>query len=173
MNAHNRNRPGFTLLETMLAVLIMALLAGGVAMSFAQPLRAARSEDAVDQVRSFDELSRQLALSSGRTVRMAFDLSNHELLERDGDDLKELRRRISLPPGCRVSALLITGHLVTVGEAVVDVSPHGWSRTYAVKLETPAGTSWLVLAGLTGQMTIVNNESQIPTFSPAPGHHAD
>ena len=45
---------GFTLVEIMLAVLLVSLLASAAALSFQKPIRAARAQDAVELVRSFD-----------------------------------------------------------------------------------------------------------------------
>ena len=164
---------GFTLIETMLAVLIMALLTAGVALSFSQPLKASRTADAIELVRSFDLLGRQAAITSNRNVRLVFDLSSNTLLQRDGPDLHELRTHVSLPPGCRIDSLRIAGQLVSAGEAVVDISPHGWSRSYAVHLQGPGADRWLVFAGLSGQMSKVNDESQIPTYHASARHNAD
>src|SRR5215471_6908216 len=51
----------FTLIEIMLAVLIVGLLASAAALSFRQPIRAARAQDAVELIRSFDAGAREVA----------------------------------------------------------------------------------------------------------------
>jgi type II secretory pathway pseudopilin PulG len=167
------NHSAFTLIETMLAVLLMALLTAGVALSFSQPLKASRSADAVELVRSFDVFGRQTATASNKNVRLVFDLANGTLILRDGPDLHELRSHVYLPPGCRVDSVRIGDQLVSAGEAVVDVSPNGWSRSYALHLQSPGADRWLVFAGLTGQMTEVDNEAKIPTWRNSPRHDAD
>jgi prepilin-type N-terminal cleavage/methylation domain-containing protein len=168
-----RAHHGFTLIETMLALLIMALLTAGVALSFSQPLKASRTADAIELVRSFDVLGRQAAITSNQNVRLVFDLSSNTLVQRDGPDLHELRSHVSLPPGCRIDSLRIDGQLVSAGEAVIDISPHGWSRSYALHLKSPGTDRWLIFAGLGGQMSQVNDESQIPTYRDSARHNAD
>jgi type II secretory pathway pseudopilin PulG len=166
-------RSAFTLIETMLAVLLMALLASAVAMSFSAPLKSARTADAIELIRSFDAMGRQAANASGKNVRLVFDLSNDTLVQRDGIDLHDPRTHESLPSGCHVDSVRIDESLTSAGEAMVDISPHGWSRSYAVHLQSPGADRWLVFAGLSGQMSQVQNESQIPTFSRSPRHNAD
>ena len=171
--AQLRDVRAFTLIEMMLAVLLMALLAGAVALGFSQPLKSSRTVDAIELVRSFDNMGRQAATTSGSNVRLVFDLAQNILVQRDGADLAQFRTRVSLPPGCRIDAIRIDEHLVSSGEAIVDISPHGWSRTYAMHLLSPGQDRWLVFAGMTGQMTQVQNESQIPTYHAKPRHDAD
>src|SRR5256885_7110087 len=66
---------GFTLIEMMAVVIIMALLATGAALSFARPMRVARARDALHQVRSLDASARQFARRFGRPIEIGFDLS--------------------------------------------------------------------------------------------------
>ena len=72
-------RSAFALIEIMMAVLLMALLASAAALSFSEPLRAARAKDAIEMVRFFDETSRQSARRFGRPVRISFNLSANKI----------------------------------------------------------------------------------------------
>lgn len=173
MRSLHINQSGFTLIEMMLAVMLMALLAGAVAMGFSQPLKSSRTVDAIEVVRSFDNMARQSAVASGSNARLVFDVAQNSLMLRDGAELTQLRSRISLPQGCRIDAVRIDEHLVSSSEAILDISPHGWSKTYAVHLLCPGSDRWLVFAGMTGQMTQVQNESEIPTYHAPPRHDAD
>ena len=164
---------GFTLIEMMLAVLLLALLAAAAVLNFSGALKSARRADALELVRSFDATCRQAANVSGRNVRLVFDLSSDTLFLRDGADLQNLRSHISLPPGCRIDAVQIAGHLVSAGQAMIDISPHGWSRSYALHLDGAGTDRWLVFAGLSGQMSQVTNETQIPTYQLSPRRDVD
>jgi prepilin-type N-terminal cleavage/methylation domain-containing protein len=164
---------GFTLIETMLAVLLMALLTAAAALSLSRPMKSARSVDAMEMVRSFDTVGRAAATTSGHNVRLVFDLSNGMLSRRDGTDLQILRSRVSLPPGCSIGALNISGEVVSSGEAIIDISPHGWSQSYAVHLQSPGANHWMVFAGLTGQMSEAHDESKIPAYRPSQRYNAD
>jgi prepilin-type N-terminal cleavage/methylation domain-containing protein len=171
----NAAKKGFTLIEVMLAVLLLALLASAAAMSFSQPLRAARSQDALDQLRSFDAAARRAAVSSGRNVRMIFDLSSDTLVRRDGVDLGTLRVQMTLPLGYRVDQVRIGGHTMSSGENAVDVSSLGLTRTYALRLGGPSLDQWVLFAGMSGQTTTAQDEATLDSiFDPiTPRHDAD
>ena len=154
-------RSAFTLIELIVAVLLLSLLASAAVMSFSQPLRGARLQDTIDQIRSFDATARRAAVASGRECRLEFDLASKTLSRRDGDGLAVLRSRASLAPSFRISDVRIGIHSTSVGEAVVDVSPMGASRTYALHLIGPATDQWVLFAGLSGDMTLVKDEAML------------
>jgi prepilin-type N-terminal cleavage/methylation domain-containing protein len=173
-----RGPRAFTLIELMLAVLLLALLASAAALSFSQPIRAARLHDAIEQLRAFDATARQAAVSSGHSVRLAFDLGAGTLARRD-EGGRTLRFQSTLPPGFRVDELRIGGHTASSGQALLDISPLGASRTYALHLRGPSTDQWLLIAGMSGQMAIISNELALDTIfaqiaPPAsPRHDAD
>jgi prepilin-type N-terminal cleavage/methylation domain-containing protein len=148
----------FTLIEVMMAVLLMALLATAAAVSFSGPLRTSRAADAQDQIRTFDAAARYMALHSNREVRLVFDLSGSTLSRREGPELRDLRSRVSLPAGHRITQLCVAGQSFEDGEAVVDFSSLGICRSYAIHLSGPGLDRWLLIAGLSGQMTQVQDE---------------
>jgi prepilin-type N-terminal cleavage/methylation domain-containing protein len=84
--------PGFTLVEMMIAVLLMALFASAAALSFSHPLRKARSRDAIEQLRSFDTSSRIFATRHNRGVRLVFDLTSNTLSRRERSDGADVSR---------------------------------------------------------------------------------
>jgi type II secretory pathway pseudopilin PulG len=142
----------------MMTVLLMALLASAAALSFSGPLRTARAADAQDQIRSFDAAARDMARHSNREVRLVFDLSGSTLARREGPGLQDLRSRVSLPAGYRITQFCVAGQSFEDGEAVVDFSSLGICRSYAIHLSGPGLDRWLLLAGLSGQMTQVQDE---------------
>ena len=161
----------------MLAVLLLALLTSAAALSFSQPIRAARAQDAIEQLRGFDATARQAAVSSGHTVRLAFDLRAGTLARRD-EGGRTLRYRSTLPPGFRVDQVRVGDHTASSGQALLDISPLGASRTYALHLRGPSTDQWLLTAGMSGQMTIVSNETALDAIfaqvaPPSPRHDAD
>jgi prepilin-type N-terminal cleavage/methylation domain-containing protein len=145
----------FTLIETMVAIVLMGLLAGGVVLSLASPLQSSRRADAVESVRSFDATARVSAGTTGRPVRLEFDLANSTLTRLDGPDLADVRSRNAIPQGFSIDDVRIGGQDVSVGRVIVDISANGWSRTYQVHLCGPRTDTWIVFAGLTGQASEV------------------
>lgn len=162
MNRGRTDATGFTLIETMVAIALTGLLAGGVVLSLASPLRASRRADAAQAVRSFDAAGRLSAVASGRPARLVFELAGSTLTRQDGPDLSDVRSWTPLPRGFSIAEVRVGGQAVSVGRAVVDVSPNGWSRTYELHLRGPGTDAWIVFAGLTGQTTEVADESRIP-----------
>jgi len=156
-------RRGFTLIEMMAVVIIMALLATAAALSFARPMRVARGRDAVDQVRSLDASARQFARRFGRPIEIVFDLSNGTLARRERD---EIAFQTSLSHGCRIDEVRASGQSFSLGEASIECAGSGMSRTYAVHLVGPELDQWLVFAGLSGQVTQVNDVSQVEDILP-------
>src|SRR2546430_410316 len=79
---------GFTLVELMIVVVLMALLTTAAALTFARPLRAARWEQVVAQVRNGDESARTVARRFDRETTIVFDLTANTIARREGRDVK-------------------------------------------------------------------------------------
>lgn len=163
-------RDAFTLIETMLAVLLLAVLASGVAIGFSRPLHLARADDAVNVVKAFDAAARQAAINFDKPVRMSFDLADGTLTRWEDESAAA---RVRLPSGYRIERTKIDGRTDSVGLVPVDVSPQGRSRTYAVHLIGPSLDRWIVFAGLTGLTTERANESDLPAGPRSARHDAD
>jgi prepilin-type N-terminal cleavage/methylation domain-containing protein len=153
-------RRAFTLIETMLAVLIMALLASAAALSFSGPVRKARAREAVDQVIAADRSARQEAHDSGRAVRLRFDSSNGEISRIEGT---ATQFRSVLPASFRISDVLVGRRVFRDVPAEVGFSGSGFSATYAVHLSGTGADRWVVFAGLTGQANVVSDEQAVRT----------
>jgi prepilin-type N-terminal cleavage/methylation domain-containing protein len=169
---------GFTLIELMLAVLLLAILASAAVLSFSEPIRNARFQDAIQEIRAFDSTARQAAVSSGQITRLVFDLSAGTIERRDTGS-RSARLRSALPSGYRIERVRIGSRIASSGQAIVDLSPLGIGRTYAVRLHGPGVDQWLLLAGLTGQISIITDESKLDaifaqtTAAPSSRHDAD
>ena len=154
--------PAFTLVELMIAILLLALLTSAVALSFSGRLKAARSRDSLEQLRSFDATARQFSMRYSRAVQIVFDLSANTLARREGANDDVARCQVSWPTGYWVDEVRIGNQLYANGEAAsVGISPLGIGPTYAVRLRGPDYDQWIVSAGLTGIMTPVKDESTV------------
>jgi len=157
-------RSGFTLIEIMFAVLLMALLTAAAAFSFSGPIRAARSQDAIQQIRTFDESARLLARNSGRPVRVVFDLTANTISRREGQAFENVAALSALPSGYQLDRVRVEGRDYSDPEAVIDYSPLGLSRSYAVHVVGPGLDRWALVAGTTGQVTQWSDESAIDSI---------
>jgi prepilin-type N-terminal cleavage/methylation domain-containing protein len=154
-------RRAFTLVEIMLAVLLMGLLASAAALSFSKPLQAARAQDAAEQIRFFDESCRLAARRFGREVWIVFDLSGGTLSRKEGG--RETYRS-QLPHGCRISAIRTSEHRASDGELEIPCSPLGITHTYAVRIDSPASKQWLLVSGLGGTVTRINDDTKLDSI---------
>jgi len=151
-------RKAFTLVETMLALLLMALLAAAVAMSFSRPLQAARAREAISQIHFADTQARQAARQFSAPVRLVLDPSENSITRYEGE---HLRARAALPTGCRIQEVIVGRHATWEDHAEVWFSSSGLSRSYALHLTGPAFDQWVLFAGLSGQMTWVSDEQTL------------
>jgi prepilin-type N-terminal cleavage/methylation domain-containing protein len=154
-----RRNSAFTLVEVMAVVLILALLAGAAAWSFARPLTRARTSEAIDLITSFDASSRLAARRFGRGVDMQFELSDQALIRREGG---QVTYRVNLPPGFAIEQIRTAGRVRDAGEVTVECSRMALSPSYALKLIGPGGLErWLVVAGLSGQVTAARDDADV------------
>jgi prepilin-type N-terminal cleavage/methylation domain-containing protein len=148
---------GFTLVEMVVVIAIMALLTSAAALSFSGPLRATRASDAIRQVQSFDDATRQHAKRFGKDLQIVLDLSRDRLIRRqsaDGPAMHELQ----LPHGCRIERVRVGGKVIDSGEAVLACSNLGLTRSYAAHLVGPGLDRWILVAGLTGEVTTATHD---------------
>ena len=159
-------RVAFTLVEMTVVVLLIAVLAATVVLSFARPIENLRAQDAVEMVRALDESARTQARRSGETVEIIFDLSARTLLRRTraGDVIFEA----ALPSGCEIDRFRSEQDDASVGEAVVACSPMGLTRSYAIHLTGPRMDQWLLFAGLSGQATVIKDEATLDSIFSSP-----
>ncbi|MGB7158463.1 MAG: type II secretion system protein [Tepidisphaeraceae bacterium] len=154
-----RRKFGFTLIEIMAVMLILALLSAAAAWSFSRPLARARASEAIELVTSFDASSRLAARRFGRRVEMVFDLADGALVRREGG---QVAYRGMLPAGFSIEQVRIGEGVRDAGEVTIECSRLALSPSYAVKLVGPAGVErWLVVAGLSGQVTAARDETDV------------
>ena len=156
------SRRGFTLVETLLAVVILGLLVGLAAWSFAAPLRRARLDQAVEQIRFLDGSTRQVARDTGRSIRMSIDA--------DRATLGRVGSLHGLPSGVRIERVRTPSGERGGGVVEVEVSRLGLSESYAVLLAGAKWRRWVFVSGLSGEVSVVSDDAQVEDiFSHASG----
>ncbi len=175
--------PGFTLIEMMLAVLLLALLSSAAALTFSGQLKEAQTRDSLEQLRSFDETTRLFARRYGHAEKIVFDLTANTLSRRDGPDGAAVRAQVSWPTGFWVDEIRVGSAGAVRSGSTIDVSASGISPSYAIRLRGPELDQWVLFAGLTGDMTKVPDEQTMATllangtrsgpWNPTRGHDAD
>ena len=150
----------FTLIETLVAVVILGLLAGLATWSFSGPLRRASFDEAVEQIRHLDATSRHLARETGRPVRMVLDAGAGSLSRRSSREAAGDVYSTKLPPGVRIDRIR-TPALNDTATARIDVSQSGLSPSYAVRLAGPDWRRWVFVAGLSGELRVISDDAEI------------
>jgi prepilin-type N-terminal cleavage/methylation domain-containing protein len=162
---------GFTLIEIMLAVLIVGLLASAAALSFRQPIRAARAQDAVELIRSFDAGAREVARRFAKPLVLTFDLREGRLERHENDDRATYSAR--LPQGVRIGQLRTAARRVADERIDIPCSAAGLTRTYAVRLVGPGVDRWLLVSGFSGDVHTIQDEAQLDAIFAATATQAD
>jgi type II secretory pathway pseudopilin PulG len=145
----------------MLAILLMALLASAVALSFSRPLQSARAREAISQVHFADAQARQAARQFSAPVKLVLDPSENSITRYEGE---HLRASITLPSAIRMQEVIVGRHATWEDRAEVWFSSSGLSRSYAIHLAGPAFNQWVLFAGFSGQMTWVSDEKTLQSM---------
>jgi len=152
----------------MAVIVIIGLLSTGAVMTFSRPLAASRAQEALGQVRALDSSARQFARRFNRPLEIVFDLSNQTVARRERD---RVVFQASLPRGCRIEEVRFATRSESIGEVSVECSGAGLSKSYAVHLVGSQLDQWLVFAGLSGQVSQLQDASQLDNIFPRAARH--
>ena len=159
------SRGRFTLIEVMLAVVLLALLSGAAALCFTGPMGRAGATDAVEQVRSFDAASRLFSRQFDMDIEMVIDSPRTALYRRDARRGTQIGARLCLPRGIRIEQVRLTDRRFSSDEAAsVFCSAAGIGRSYAVRLVGRGFDQWIFIVGLTGESMQVREEEELDSL---------
>lgn len=182
-------RRGFTLIELVAVIALIGLIVGATAWSMTGRVRGSTRANVVSRLAFADRMARLAAQRLGRPGSLRFDLAEQRVSRSmDGDGRSELHS-LPLPRGVRIERVMVAGREVSADtrDAVVTIpmSSGGRSATYAVRILFadadpqaadglgPRG-GWIVFAGLTGQVTLVSDDSDVENlFAPPPTTRPD
>ncbi|HEV8607953.1 MAG TPA: type II secretion system protein [Tepidisphaeraceae bacterium] len=156
-----KSRPAFTLIEMMLAVVLLGIISAAAAFTFHSSLESARASDVIEQLRYLDSSSRQRAMRFNQSVELTFDVTNSSISRREGSKGNDESFRASLPRGYTIDQINIAGQSTFNGQTSLTCSSHGYTPSYSLHLLGPNFDQWLLFAGLTGQLTLVKDESTV------------
>ena len=156
-----KNASAFTLIESLIAVVLLGIISTAAAFAFRSSLQRASSTDAITQIKYLDSTSRQRAQRFNQPVDLIFDLTNSTLYRRDGSKRNDESLSASLPRGFAIDQINIAGQSTFNGEISLACSSAGLTPSYALHLIGPNFNQWLLFAGLSGQLTLINDESTV------------
>lgn len=148
----------FSLIEMMVVVLILGILAAAVSLSLAAPRRKARWEDLRGRIGEVDAAARQYAVRHGKSVQLVFDLSGQQLLATTGSEIKDVASGCPMPDGFRLAEVRLADARIDRNSCAIFCSDRGYSPTYGLVLEGDVGRKWLIVAGLSGQVSELKDE---------------
>jgi hypothetical protein len=103
----------------------------------------------------------------GRPCVLRFDLARQRVWRvMEDDGAVEDSHAVRLSGGCRVDRVAVGDLVAGTDSGVVDIaySMSGRSSSYAVRLTRKDWSGWLVFAGLTGQVTLIEHEDEVQSL---------
>jgi type II secretion system protein H len=152
---------GFTLVELVAVLTIMAILAGAASLSLRGPHQTARLEGAVERLTMVDRQVREHARRYGRCEQLTICPNTGRIAAVAPDGQKTLIAPFQLD-GRVIEQVAIGERRSDCDEVTIDYSAQGRSATFAMRLRGPDGKShWLLFAGATGQTVRIEDEKTV------------
>jgi type II secretory pathway pseudopilin PulG len=143
-------------------ITVLALLAAVVGTRIGGAQQRASFEQAIAQWEFFDQQLRIEARRHGQPVQARLELGTGRLVREAVDRGRRTAATQSLAGNIRIARFTSATRDAKTGNINVTYGPQGTSETFAVKLAGPgARQEWLLVAGVSGQMTRVEKDSEV------------
>lgn len=125
----------------------------------------AKRELAIGSLAQADERLRSYAAAHGRPTSLKLTLGDGRF-EQSFDDEGRTAREVSLGGGAaRLLRYRSLARDASAGDVKIEYSPQGTTETFAIELGIAGGDSvWLLFAGLTGQLTQLEEERDVESI---------
>ena len=145
---------GFTLIEVMITMLIMAIISGIAVMSLQGHINQARWTRSFEQIEELDRTARVFARRDASPYLITFSRSKRsvELHAMGINASSKSVRSFKLPTPFQFDSFR-KNTLTSSGESfAVEIAGNGQSASYAIAVGAPSGSpQWLVTLGFSGQ----------------------
>ena len=159
------HRQGFTLLEILAVLTIMALMVGLAGYSLHGVLHRATHQQTLDAFIAFDAAARDRASRAGRPIRLDFEAQRVVAAwqkTRGVSGQSDLHAG-AFPTGYHITMRALGG---APDRNRLAINAQGRSPSYRVKVEAPDGTTrWIVICGLSGQAKVFDDENVVDDIS--------
>jgi prepilin-type N-terminal cleavage/methylation domain-containing protein len=164
----------FTMIELTAVLLILAITVAAVAMRAQTPLRQANMREAVDAIADYGMVTRQAARQQGQTMWLSVDLSAGTFARIGARGQALGGAPLTLPTGMKVERVLVAGRLEVADaqQVSIPVGPAGLTNSYGLLLSSGPRRQWVIVAGLTGELTQVDSEQEARDILATAGNHA-
>ncbi len=164
-----RRSSGFTLIELVIVILIMAIMSGFAVLSLRGHIDRARWTRSIEQLENMDRLGRIAARSESTPHRLSFYRTKRtvELRAIGPNAPRKTVREWKLPNGIQFSSFRDGAVSNRSEELSIDINPSGQSRSYAVAIKANSGPpQWLVTLGLSGQHIQMEKADDVAAMFP-------
>jgi len=156
-----QNRPGFTLIEVSVVVVLLALLVSIAVTKLRGPYDQAKQQHFRDRIAQLDTFARSYAVRNHVTTIMTFDAIAGRI-EIVADSREGLKRLEHLVLGSQLSLARVTTRTSDSPQQKVQIGSLGQTETYALELLDSQGNSnWVVVLGASGQRVPVESRYEV------------
>ena len=160
----NSRRRGFTLFELIAVILLLAIFAAAVRAPVVSMLDRITTHNTIDQLQTLDRLMRQEAKRSGKEVQLHIDPLEGTFVRTDSSsEQTPIGQAVRLQENIHIEQIRIAPEKQNFDElnAVLRCSSDGATVSYAMQIQLPSRTTWLLFAGLTGQCYELESEDDV------------
>ena len=155
-------RDAFTLFELIAVLVVLAILAGTVALSVRGHVANAKLESFLDRLETFDGQVRREAKRRGGLATLLYDLHDKRIYQDMPGAPAGWGRDFAIPTGVEIEQIMTRSQRSDDGLLRIAVSPLGQTDTYALRLRASSGRKvWLVVLGASGQCLEFDRESDV------------
>jgi Tfp pilus assembly protein FimT len=165
------------MVEVIAVVALLGVIAAAAGWAMTEQVQRSSRDGAVGQLAYADRIARLRARYLGNECTLRIDLDEQTVtrFEHRRDHSPRRGTGLNVPVRCRIDRVLTAGlkdaahpaqPLGRAGrydEGTVEIvySRSGRSATYALRLVTAEQPVWIVVSGLTGQVTVRDHEEQV------------
>ncbi|MCC5828824.1 MAG: hypothetical protein JJU36_05195 [Phycisphaeraceae bacterium] len=160
-----RRLVGFSLIEVLAVLLLMALLGGLVHFTLRGKVAVDKIDEAGRELQFLDQTARARARRFDEPRNLLFDLSQNSVTSAPIDDRQRRRSTVALGAGITIDAIWLVDRPVRHGTLALPISGQGYSTSYGITLrmehrQTILTRYWMVV-GLTGQWIPMNDQDAL------------
>ena len=155
---------GFTLIELVVVMILIALLSGIVVYSIRGHIESASVARAVDHLESLDRRLRAEARKTQSPVSLSVHRNGKSVHASSSANLESagIQRDTKLPKLVELNSLRIGSGSRSNAGGTIEFNRRGQSPSYAFEVKSNSGSSaWLVTLGLSGQHIRCKTEAEV------------